>query len=180
MRHVIVEGPDGSGKSTMVERIHTTLGLPVHERASTSKGGPVDDLAGWVERDLAWMQGSATQAMVYDRHPIISEPIYGPNVRGWALPGFRPVTDRLQLASRRLEITKHAVIIFCRPPIHVVRDNVEATLDNQLAGVLAALPAIYQGYRQAEYFWPGLAWHYDYTTDDVESLLSRIKEEVNR
>jgi hypothetical protein len=180
MRHVIVEGPDGSGKSTMVERIHTTLGLPVHPRASTSKGGPVDDLAGWVEADLAWMQGPNTVANVYDRHPIISEPIYGPSVRGWAMPGFRAVTDRFQLASRRLEIAKYAAVIFCRPPIHVVRANVEATLDNQMPGVLSALPVIYSGYQQVERHWPGLAWRYDYMTDDVESLLSRIKEEVNR
>lgn len=80
-RIIILEGPDGVGKSTLAKRL-TSEHLIVHG------GGPVKDMAGVEQRcqnmiDHARVPNS--RVYVYDRHTMISELVYGKVLRGESL-----------------------------------------------------------------------------------------------
>lgn len=142
---VIVEGCDGSGKTTLIRRLCKELEVDIMPRACTSDKGPIDNLRAWVERDL--QSGMQPGSGLYDRHPLISELIYGPLVRGqlpddfdqWWLTAMLAKLDRLE-----------PLIIFCIPPWPAVESNVEhthGTTTPHLRGVLRNLRKIYDLYR---------------------------------
>src|SRR3954452_1694073 len=112
IRHVIVEGPDGAGKTTLVDSL-VQAGYARGNKASTSKGGPVDNLAEWGETEEAIMTASKV-SMVYDRHPVISEPIYGRTIRDASAAGY----DNWQwLIKRRMFLYDHTMVVWCVPPL---------------------------------------------------------------
>lgn len=71
--HIIVEGPDNSGKTTLVNFIAPRMGFQI------VKGeGPPASAEEWVER----MKRPSPTYAIFDRHTAVSEPIYGPILRG--------------------------------------------------------------------------------------------------
>lgn len=160
---IILEGPDGGGKTTLLKRLCEDTRLPAHPRASDSLTGPVADLYGWTKNDLkTW---DSQPLSIYDRHPLTSEHIYGPTVRGQARPGFE--MKNKELAYLRRFFRDHILLIVCLPPIGVVRENI--TNDpNQMRGVVENIDYIYDCYRMMPLIWP-LSCHvamYDYTVDE--------------
>ena len=67
--NIIIEGPDNSGKSTLLAFLAEEL--PVY-KIQTS-GGPEQEPGELVERVRRYMQMTHT---IFDRHPCISDPIY--------------------------------------------------------------------------------------------------------
>jgi hypothetical protein len=172
LRHIIVEGPDGSGKDTLISSLlelftdHT-----LHERASTSLGGPVPNLAAWVTRDVATMDTQPPS--IYNRHPLVSELIY------WRYrslrPGYRSVewTQRPWRESMRRAASQYALIVFCRPPLCTVVDTVnQQGPDAHMPGVYHNIRAIYSDYDR--YQWPGISMDYDYTKDTIPVVVNKI------
>lgn len=173
MRHIIVEGMDGTGKSNLVQAImdsHLSKRFALHARASTSKGGPVDDLEGWVERDLATM-GTGTQTYIYDRHPLISEPIYGPVCRG-AMPGS--FNSPQWLEARRQTLRHWCVVIWCIPPWMTVKNNLVDTAGNHMQGVMENARQLYYLYDYTSYTWPGASIRYDYARLTKAAMIDYI------
>lgn len=81
---VILEGPDGAGKTTLLDALRKTFwNNAVHK----SEAGPPEDKETFVARlvkvneDL-FMSGQYADFGFMDRHPIISEYIYGNVLRG--------------------------------------------------------------------------------------------------
>lgn len=138
---IVVEGVDGSGKSTLINSLSYELKLKVHPRASSSVGGPVKDIFGWAARDLdQWHQQSTPH--IYDRHPLISEPIYGPVVRGHLDHRFStPEGRRIQQMFKELSL-----VILCKPPIQEVMSNISDPLHDQMDGVADHAAALYHLY----------------------------------
>lgn len=176
MRHIIVEGPDGSGKSSLITHLTESLGLDIHERASTSRGGPVDRLAEWVERDIHSYAG-VWRPFIYDRHPVISEPIYGRVVRNDLAPRFEFPG---WLIGCRLQMYSKTIVVFCMPPLDVVQANVQATRDSQMPGVLDRIRDVYLAYNKAIELWGGLKYTYDYTQggEVKENLSARLMKDA--
>ena len=174
LRHLIIEGCDGSGKDTLIiDLMGKFQGRYVlHERASTSLGGPVDDLAGWVARDVNTMHEQPPS--IYNRHPLISEPIYG---RYRDLIGKEtPKEFKYQpwMYAMKRHAAQHAILILCRPPWDqvknvVVRQGAKA----HMPGVLTNLALIYLEYRKV--VWPGAMLVYDYTRHTPDDLITRIE-----
>lgn len=156
---IVLEGPDGGGKTTLLKRLCEATGLPAHPRASDSKTGPVEDLYYWTKNDLKTWD---TQPLsIYDRHPLTSEHIYGPNVRGQVRPGFE--MKNKELAYMRRFFRDHILLIVCLPPKEIARANLDA--EPQMPGVLENYDYIYECYRMMPLIWP-LSCHvamYDYT-----------------
>lgn len=185
IRHIIVEGCDGTGKTNMVNRIaawrrpkllRTDPPRPfphfaIHERASTSIGGPVPDLVSWVRKDIATMADQPPS--VYDRHPIISEPIYGPICRN-GVPGS--FNDGVWVSTSRSMIAQHCAVIWCIPPWDVVWRNISATMNNQMPGVAINARRIYDTYVEASRRWPGVAMRWDYSNPsfDIGAYLTQV------
>lgn len=167
-RHVIIEGPDGAGKTTLLGTVQSH-GFAPHPRASHSVKGPQTNLANWVMDDLCTLAEQPPQ--VYDRHPVISEPIYGPICRG-TVPDMFGKPD--WLGTMRGWLSNHAVLVLCIPPLPHVRRNVGRA--DQMRGVVEHIEEIWWAYNDVVNAWPGKVVFYDYTSDLVSTTIEQIKE----
>lgn len=121
---------DGTGKSHLVRELANVLNIPVHPRAATSKGGPVQNLWDWAVHDVdTWHQQPFS---VYDRHPLISEYVYGPICRKSMDSRFHTVEARALIKR----VAFGSVIVFCDPGDGEIGWNVGKSMDNQLDGVV--------------------------------------------
>lgn len=176
---IVVEGPDGAGKTTLIENITRRFeGIYVHPRVVSSDTQAMVDLKRWVEEDnqrTAWTPGVYTE--MYDRHRLISEFIYGPILRYVQEPGF----DDYEWVDRQLYqfYSKQPLIIYCLPPLEQVKRNVfdEAT-DNRV--VAAKIDAIWVAYARLSVMdrMNNLALIWDYTQMDMDAFIDRMREEV--
>jgi hypothetical protein len=156
---IILEGPDGAGKTRLAQRLSGDLGLLIQPKVVDSTTQAMVDLKLWVEQDLR--QG--LKARLYDRHRLISEPIYGPVVRGRMEPGFHDL--RWLTTQQWMFELLRPLVIFCLPHIEVVRHNVEDDPENTT--VAGQIDLIYWLYHNAASRWPSghrLVW--DYTQDE--------------
>lgn len=155
-RPVIVEGPDGSGKTTLIQKSERNL-MARHCDSS----GPFKELAKWVEQDL---DNPPPPNAIYDRYPLISEPIYGPIIRGTLPEGFNS-GPWLKYCWRHL-LAQTPLIIICLPPLETVITNVLGP-DEQMSGVTSNITTIYWLYwayaHQMRAQAPGIFSVYDYT-----------------
>lgn len=165
MRHLVLEGPDGGGKTRLAQALlaqwpHLLMG----KKASTSLKGPIKNLAAWTIHEFDVMEASSG-VIVYDRHPVISEPIYGPIARDSAQPGFSPSP---WLSSARLKMYKLTYVIWCIPPLEQVQKAVAA--DRDMPGVTDNIEAIHKAYRNAWLEWggPGIRYNFADTLSDDE------------
>lgn len=132
-KSIIIEGPDGAGKTTLVEYLRKATGLPLAPRHSSSLGGAVQDVDALVDN-------RPEGPHIYDRHRIISGPIYDRVLKGH-LTGrladstwFGPHVDWLR--------TQH--VVFCLPGLAAVTANVNQS--EQLAGVRDHIQELYNAY----------------------------------
>lgn len=115
---IIVEGPDGAGKTTLVERLETELGVTREPRAVTSGAQKMKPIGQYVEEELE--KGFGTR--LYDRFALISSPMYLslPN------PTFsEEMLDLVWLASAwgKFRVI-NPVVIMCLPDFATVKANV--------------------------------------------------------
>jgi hypothetical protein len=176
VRHIIVDGPDGAGKTDLIRDLSNHLGLPVHPRFVQSRTQPPDDLDQRVMDDLATPAFSdGYHTWIYDRHPLISEPIYGLVVRGELLGRFQYPSwlDRM-----RATLADRCIVVWCLPPYAEVVSNVNPERDR--ADVVPKIYDIYQAYQRSHKMWTGPFLVHDYTTAPAGSanrgtLISRIR-----
>jgi hypothetical protein len=155
--NVIVEGPDNSGKTTLVNYIAARLGLPI------IKGeGPPNDHVEWAarfERD----PGGYT---LFDRHTAVSEPIYGGILRGVNYAEAYPHLINQFYATPRL-------FIYCRNETWDLNGH-DATHERDTPEHLEALaqhhPAICQAYDK----WALERAHVVYRIGDDMAILTAI------
>lgn len=182
---IILEGPDGAGKTTLLKRINRRFGIPIAERASDSIKGPVDDLCGWVDNDL--LNWGRKPLHIYDRYPLISEPIYGSTIRG-KLP------ERMTqswMRSRLNTFRSMSLVIWCLPPFKIVADNVcgngeqskDARMSQHMDGVAQNIDAIWHLYSTMTHLWTGPGMTYDYSTPNPgpqdTHLVNVLRRHVN-
>ena len=174
---IILEGPDGAGKTTLLEDLSKRFEIPKGPRASDSEKGPVRDLCGWVDNDL--MNWGQRGLRIYDRYPLISEPIYGPLLRG-SVP-YRMTTSWMR--SRLNTLRGMSLVIWCLPDVHTVIRNVEDSGNAQMDGVVSQITSIWNAYAVASNSWTGPGMTYDYTTDNPApqhtQLLNVIRRHMN-
>ena len=152
---IVVEGPDGSGKSGMVHRISDHLKIPIHTRACTSDGGPVSKLYQWAKDDVSSLRWQSFS--VYDRHPLISEYIYGPITRQAVDPEF--FTPHAAGLSRLF--ANAVLIVYCDPGPDEVFKNILA--GKHMPGVTENASRLYYAYKTFMHYWPGnrpVVWDY--------------------
>lgn len=164
---IVVEGPDGAGKTTLIRELSARYGLEVNERVVSKETNAMFDLKQWVEQNL----NEGFQWKLFDRHRLISEFIYGPVLRK-----NQRFTDRAWVwnALRRFQLLS-PTIIYCLPPLEIVRANVMYDDDN--TAVAHSIEQIYAGYVHRASL-DDLAKHnvivWDYTTDGQETDPLRI------
>lgn len=177
---ILLEGPDGAGKTTLRDRLKKDLHLPLGPRACTSTGGPVDDLLAWAYRDIQSWGRDSQFIKLYDRHPMVSEYVYGPLIRGKKAPGFDTGTAH----GLHQFLVRNTFTIFCLPPLSQVRFNVYAEDGrHQMSGVPAKIEKIYFSYQDMAKVWPSPHFVWDYTKPDREmqyhSLVTLLQDYMN-
>jgi GTPase SAR1 family protein len=167
MRHVVIEGMDGSGKTTLVNRLTKEWRMQVHPRSTPSVGGPPVDLDDWADMSFGFEPG------IFDRHCLISEPIYGPVCRFGMVGRFN---DGRWLAQSRVRLAGISLVIFCEPAWSTVCRNIQD--QDQMAGVKENALELYTRYTRARKAWTGPAVRYDYTAHTAETTLAYARSQL--
>jgi hypothetical protein len=135
---LIVEGPDGGGKSTLIKTLSERWGLEVAPRVVSKNTDAMVDLKRWVEGNVS----TAPHNLIFDRHRLISEPIYGPILRDVQEPGFSD-PDWMAWAMDAF-YRSNPLIIYCLPRKEVVFENILNDEDNR--AVWTHIRKIYTAY----------------------------------
>jgi len=179
---IIVEGMDGTGKTTLVQQLAHRLGVQPEKFVGSL--GPSDDyrlvlvdrtISEIHELEIASRERRPIKRL-YDRFPLISEAVYGPVLRGRNCFGglYYPLRSRL--------LALKTVIIYCRPNREVIWANVQQ--GPQMSGVLEHFGELLDAYDKLFLELtetPGNSYItvYNYTQDDVQSLVNRIRRFYN-
>lgn len=167
---LIIEGPDGAGKSTLIETMRRESNRSFAILRMSMYPRDTDEVAQYlrfIERHPPDLP------LVLDRHPLISEPIYGPLLRG---------IDRTACFSFTTHFSRilpsHLRMIYCRPPNETIRANVEKNANEQLAGVVERAEKLATEYdimiREPKVRSMIPITRYDYTQDKIENILGLI------
>ena len=173
LRHVIIEGPDGAGKTMLRDSLLKDLPyFTTHERAAQSVAGPnLSTLEEWVVLDTNNL--SVQRPSIYDRHPLVSEPVYGPIVRNNLSGHF---AQPWWVKSMTHRVASHALLVLCMPPLEEVIRNVFKTPGDQMLGVTDHITRIYAEYSRVYHTWPGVLLRRDYT----QTLYANTRDIIRR
>ncbi len=190
-RHVIVEGPDGAGKTTLLNYLHQITNLPRAPKFSNSLTGPKTNLAHLVDLNMAkWWNSQAPdphfrkewdphhrlmESALFDRFPLISEPIYGLHVRKNIQPEF---LTQWYAARWQDFLTYDPLVIWCLPPYEAITVNVNP--DRDMRGVWSNMRRMYDQYTVQALQYPGTSLWYDYTQDQSGDVRGEIVTAVMR
>lgn len=168
---VVVEGPDGAGKSVLVNQLADRFGLEVGQRGVVNR----DELYKVTRQDtyraLALEVQGTKPPCIWDRL-FVSEFVYADIVG-------RPCEFSIFEASyvKSVMDVLSFPMIACLPPFEVVRENVAQA--HQMKGVKEGLDKIYDRYDHAALPWPDNLLWYDYTGSHKHwATLDDIEEEV--
>lgn len=169
---IVVEGPDGSGKSTLVRRLQRDLGLPVAPRVVGSDTLALVDLTRWTEENV----NRGFVPMIFDRHRLISEPIYGPLLRGGRDRKFLNLAWMSDMTWRFY--AANPIVIYCIPAVETVCRNIQnPATDNSAVRDRQLIEAIYAGYvtRATLDFSRGVGRLFNYESTLYSDVLRWIK-----
>lgn len=172
MKTIILEGPDGAGKSTLGDQIAAHLGIEV-----SHDGGPSRDREHALERIHALNGYDRT---LRDRSTLFSDGVYKKAL------GITPFVSDEEINNLVADYAKkRPLVIYCRPSMDVIFRNIGA-LDRVKAHkppeyiekLKVRLPLIVEQYDKSMLRWISLGLNvivYDYTRMKIEDLLSAIE-----
>lgn len=169
MSIVVVEGPDGAGKTTLIERAREGQRERYFLTVRASRYPPNVKTA---LQYLQWIKHQRDLDLILDRIHFISDRVYSPLLRSEDLFKDFPLDFGLQDVS---------VIVYARPPIATIHDNVSKSM--QMKGVRENLDGLIQGYDaiMAKLKDRGKrVIQYDYTNDDPVSFWRHVWSEVKK
>lgn len=165
MKIIVVEGPDNAGK--------TTLGLQLAKKlraAFIKVERPASGLDLMQFQHIIEFAGTYSGCVVADRHPCISEPIYGSIIRG----GHFLTQDDILLCYRCI-----TAIVYCRPPVEMILKTIYDR--PQMEGVIEKARDIIKAYDSLmvesppHQFPRTIGYDYTHPACNVDSLIKELK-----
>lgn len=148
---IILEGPDGAGKTTLAQQLATAFGLTVHHE------GPPPQNVSMLQHYGRILDDARGKNVVFDRL-YVGERVYGPIVRG---------QDRLgedgYKRMRQLSWAVGALEILCLPAFEVCLTNWQNRKGELFADPIK-LRQVHDSYRR--YFTASMYLQYDFTSTD--------------
>lgn len=169
MSTIVVEGCDGAGKTTLIERAREGQKERYFCTVRASRYPP--DLKTAFQY-LQWVKHQRDFDLVLDRIHVISDRVYGPILRQQDIFGGMPLDFGLQTVS---------AVIYCRPPDPIIHENVRKNM--QMSGVIDNLDALITGYDDImkRLTQKGVkVIRYDYQQDDAKSFWRYVWSEVKK
>jgi deoxyadenosine/deoxycytidine kinase len=161
---IIIEGPDGAGKTTLATRVAEHLGMEYRRAPAdllSSSLGPSAGLADWWDEQLA-LPPVELATIVYDRCFYISDPIYQQ-----AQPARELMIPPSKLAHgimRLWNVEPH--LIFCMPDFAIMLSNVRQAGRDHLDITAEELSKVWNQYWAYYAMWANSiferTWKYDY------------------
>jgi hypothetical protein len=163
-RIIILEGPDGSGKTTLAERLRGTHGYEIIHFSPPTKG---EDLRKTYLDALQTAKENGVKT-VFDRLHL-SEPIYGPIMRREKEPGLKQNAKIIERHSEAMD----AQVVLCLPPWRFVLRNWLANRENEYVDAVWKMEKIWKGYLKLlrsdrPYIW------FDYTRHRVGAFAEAL------
>src|SRR5690349_6611976 len=121
LRRVVVEGMDGSGKTTLIERLTRQF-----HYLSMVPGGRRPNITEWWQDQLK--PNETEYVPIHDRF-FYSELVYGKVLRG----RIEGSMDLLSSVDKHLRT--YCLLIYCRPPDRVIERSLKETGSTQMEGV---------------------------------------------
>lgn len=166
---IIVEGPDGAGKTTLIEQIEADWAMSREPRAVSSAAESIVPIGKYIDEELR--KGFGWR--LYDRFALISSPMY------MMLPNRTFREEMLDFTWLQAQYVKFAkiepAIIYCLPPFETVLANVQAE-DNSGGKVQPEIEQIYLNYHAfAARVYSSSSMVYDYTNPDTLRLAQLLR-----
>lgn len=166
---IIIEGMDNTGKSTLAKKLSLKFNLKI-----IKSSGPPEDKESWIKKiHYSIDQSKKGINFIYDRHPLISEYVYGPILRGKNLLDNE---EGNQLWKEFIEI--QPFIIYCRPPIFCIIKYGER---KQMNGVIKNTNLLVRAYDSfiAEVSKSMEVFHYNYLENTEYKIFIKIRYYLN-
>jgi hypothetical protein len=174
---IILEGPDGGGKTTLAKYLAKELEIEIAPRVVSTDTTAMTNLLVWTNHNL----NQGFQTTIFDRHRLLSDPIYRA-VFGNHNPVLYHPNWLFPALARLEEIDPY--IIFCMPPLEVIALNLADDPHNKV--VAADIERIYYSYlalwsqMKAWGDFTNLHW-YDYSNpfgETAKELMEDIDKEL--
>jgi hypothetical protein len=169
MTTILVEGPDGSGKTTLIEKARGSQNEHYFIKVKASRY-PTDVSLSF--QYLSWLHQCPHDLML-DRLSFVSERIYGPLLRG---------VDLFKNLPLSFGIKGMDAVVYCRPNDDVIFANVDKSV--HLKGVSTNIGAIITAYddlmRTIKEKNITQVFNYDYNEDEPTAFWRHVWSEAKR
>ena len=166
---IIVDGVDNTGKTTLAQELAEKYDLPLRKSTGPQKDNPEivkEFIYSTLERDLQ-------DEVIYDRHALITEKVYGPVLRG------KNVLEEIEDSYYLLYMFKQTrpLIIYTVLPAEEIKATFEER--DQLEGVYENVDELYRRFNKLAGQLRSAGFQvikYNYKGDDKDKLMEVVEE----